>query len=100
MCGRFNYVISKGMVSLFDEFGMTVPSATRHNLAPTEQAPIIRQATEKPQVIEARWWLVPSWADGPSRQFAMFNARAQTLAYSRAFREPFKYQRCFKGLDA
>lgn len=94
MCGRFNYVISEGMVSLFDEFGVAVTGATRYNLAPTEQVPIIRHIHGKPQLQEARWWLVPSWSDGPSSQFAMFNARAETLATSRAFREPFKHQRC------
>ncbi|GAA6135609.1 SOS response-associated peptidase [Oceaniserpentilla sp. 4NH20-0058] len=94
MCGRFNYVISEGMVSLFDEFGVEVSGATRYNLAPTEQVPIIRQTNGKPQSLEARWWLVPSWSDGPSSQFAMFNARAETLASSRAFQEPFKHKRC------
>lgn len=94
MCGRFNYVISEGMVSLFDEFGVEVTGATRYNLAPTEQVSIIRQTSEKPQLIEARWWLVPNWSDGPSSQYAMFNARAETLETSRAFRDPFRHKRC------
>lgn len=94
MCGRFNYVISEGMVSLFDEFGAAVTGTSRYNLAPTEQVPIIRHTSGNPHSTEARWWLVPSWSDGPSSQFAMFNARAETLDSSRAFQEPFKHKRC------
>jgi len=94
MCGRFNYVISEGMVNLFDEFGVPMTGSTRYNLAPTEQVPIIRQASVKPQSMEARWWLVPNWSNGPSNQFSMFNARCETLDSSRAFREPFKHKRC------
>ena len=94
MCGRFNYVISDGMVSLLDEFGVTVSGTTRYNLAPTESVPIIRQVSGLNQLLEARWWLVPSWSDGPSNQFAMFNTRAENLDTSRAFKEPFKHKRC------
>jgi len=94
MCGRFNYVISDGMVSLLDEFGVTVSGTTRYNLAPTESVSIIRHVSGLNQLLEARWWLVPSWSDGPSNQFAMFNARAENLDTSRAFKEPFKHKRC------
>lgn len=94
MCGRFNYVISEGMITLLDEFGVHVSGTTRYNLAPTEQVPIIRNAVNSNQLTQARWWLVPSWSDGPNSQFAMFNAKAETLETSRAFKEPFKHKRC------
>jgi len=43
---------------------------------------------------QARWWLTPNWSQGPDTQFAMFNARSETLHSSRAFKKPFQSQRC------
>ena len=40
-----------------------------------------------------RWWLVPSWSDGPSTKFAMFNARIESVQTSRAYKGPLKYRR-------
>ena len=37
-----------------------------------------------------RWWLVPHWSTGPQHKFSMFNARAETLASSPAYRDPFQ----------
>ena len=41
----------------------------------------------------ARWWLVPSWAKEVSTKYSMFNARAESLTKSPAFRGPFRRQR-------
>lgn len=94
MCGRFNYVISEGMVNLMDELELPIPGVTRYNIAPTEHIHIIRQSLNHLEVKDARWWLVPNWSEGPNGQFAMFNARSETLSRSLAFREPFKNKRC------
>jgi len=94
MCGRFNYVMTDSMVVLLDEFGVPVSPKPQYNLAPTEQVPIIRQSGETRQITSARWWLVPSWSDGPSTRFAMFNARSETIQQSKAFQKPFLHRRC------
>lgn len=41
-----------------------------------------------------RWWLHPHWSrEEPNQKFAMFNARAENLATSRAYKGPFQYRR-------
>lgn len=95
MCGRFN-VISDPLNQLIVEItGRGFVVETRYNLAPTEQVPVLfKQGDGDWDVQDMRWWLVPSWADGPANKYTMFNARSETLAKSRAFREPFRHRRC------
>ena len=46
-----------------------------------------------------RWGLVPSWAKDPSIGYKTINARAETVANTPSFREPFKSQRCLIPAD-
>jgi putative SOS response-associated peptidase YedK len=90
MCGRFNIVQTPGLDALLNSLGIAVklPPA-RCNIAPTESVPLLRREGGG----EARWWLTPSWAPALDQRYAMFNARCETLASSRAFRGPFRRQR-------
>ncbi|MDP4599158.1 MAG: SOS response-associated peptidase [Pseudomonadales bacterium] len=113
MCGRLNVesapltrfvlsIINAGLTSAGDgppEAGghgpdnLTLPS--RHNVAPTEQIDVLRFTPTDGWLLQPmRWWLVPHWADQPSSRFSMFNARAETLARSRAFAEAYRSRRC------
>ena len=40
-----------------------------------------------------RWWLTPSWAPEISTQYSMFNARAENLDSSKAFKGPYHHRR-------
>ena len=90
MCGRFNIARTPGLATLVESLGLavTLPPA-RYNIAPTEPVPLLRREGSG----EARWWLTPSWASAVDQRYAMFNARCETLASSRAFRGPFRRQR-------
>ncbi len=46
-----------------------------------------------------RWWLVPYWSPDSKPRYAMFNARAETLQSSRAFRGAFERRRCIVPVD-
>ncbi len=95
MCGRFN-IIDDPLVHLLSELtGVRFPLPTRFNIAPTEPVPVLRRADSGDwDMREMRWWLVPCWSSGPTTKYAMFNARAESLTKSRAFREPFRKRRC------
>ena len=96
MCGRYNLTDSPNVHALLDALGIAIgPLPVRYNIAPTEPAlTVYRDGDEdKLAVADMRWWLTPSWSDGPSQKYAMFNARSETIATSRAFRGPFKYHR-------
>lgn len=97
MCGRYN-VLAHPIARLVEALAGSTPDGDRYNVAPTETVPVLRaRRDEAPfpcELTAMRWWLVPSWSDGPSQQYAMFNARSETVVRSRAYREPFRRRRC------
>ncbi len=66
----------------------------RFNIAPTQQAPVIRAGPEGREVAMLRWGLVPSWASDLKVGTKMINARGETAAQKPAFRSAFKQRRC------
>lgn len=99
MCGRMN-IHDEGLDELFAELvGYPFPGETNHNTAPTESVWIIRNRPSRApegglEAAAARWWLTPYWSKTPKPRYATFNARAETLAESRTFGEPFRRRRC------
>ncbi|MBE9397141.1 SOS response-associated peptidase [Pontibacterium sp. N1Y112] len=94
MCGRYNIIddpYTRALLEILDIHGHL---ETRYNIAPTERVPVIRQGQAGNELSSMRWWLVPSWVKEPSTRYSMFNARAEGLVESRAFRHSFKRQRC------
>ena len=90
MCGRFNITDMAGLKGLLDDLAMNLSLPDpRYNIAPTEDIPLLREGRGD----SARWWLVPSWAKEISTKYSMFNARAESLTKSPAFRGPFRRQR-------
>lgn len=93
MCGRFNVIDSPGLRQLLRDLGIDLQLPQAINVAPTEPVSLVRESAGERQVDPARWWLTPSWAREVDQKYAMFNARSETLATSRAFRQPFRSQR-------
>lgn len=82
------------MVAFVDSFGCELKPEDQLNIAPTDPVPIIYPQGESFELQYARWWLTPRWSDGPSQTYAMFNARAENLESSQAFRDSFHNRRC------
>ena len=94
MCGRFNVTDSPQLQALLADLQIDIgPLPTRYNIAPTEPVTTCYQRDNHIAAMDMRWWLTPRWAREPSQKFAMFNARAETVATSKAFAQPFKRQR-------
>jgi putative SOS response-associated peptidase YedK len=93
MCGRFNVIDNPGLQQLLRDLGIDLQLPRGVNVAPTEPVSLVRAANGERTVDTARWWLTPSWAAAVDQKYAMFNARSETLASSRAFRHPFRCQR-------
>jgi putative SOS response-associated peptidase YedK len=95
MCGRLN--VSSGPLTLLfmDMVSQPYPGQDRHNVAPTEDVVVLRASeTGELKAAALRWWLTPYWSKQPTTRYSMFNAKSETLATSRAFREPFARRRC------
>lgn len=93
MCGRFNVIDSPGVQQLLRDLGLDLSLPPGINLAPTESVFLVRRDESGTSAEPARWWLTPSWAPQVDQKYAMFNARSESLASSRAFAQPFKRQR-------
>jgi putative SOS response-associated peptidase YedK len=110
MCNRYGYLAP--VSRLIDEFSHTrlplifpdggVPNlAPRAHIRPTERAPIIRALDAADPaagvtLVEARWWLIPFFHKGAVKDWKPMctNARAETVATTPTFREPFRRRRC------
>jgi putative SOS response-associated peptidase YedK len=103
MCGRYASTRSaQDLADLFDALddtgGDLVPD---YNVAPTDPAPIVRMSERigGPVLSAARWGFVPAWARDPSGAARMINARAETIAESKAYAKAFRERRCLVPAD-
>jgi putative SOS response-associated peptidase YedK len=95
MCGRFNVESDPLSRLLMELVQLPHPGPDNHNLAPTESVAVLRRSDQgRPEVLPMRWWLTPYWAKDVGTKYSMFNAKAETVDQSRAFREPFRKRRC------
>ena len=96
MCGRYEVVPNEETLAFFQaHFGVALPESPLYNLAPTEAVPVIFQDVSKNELALAKWWFTPSWSKDPdSMEYSMFNARAENLEASRAFKDSYHHKRC------
>jgi putative SOS response-associated peptidase YedK len=95
MCGRL--VVSEPDLSvLVEPFAVQQDDASgwlpRFNLAPTQQAPLITNERVR-RVVLAQFGLVPGWAKDTKIASKLINARAETVATSKAFRRALTLRR-------
>jgi putative SOS response-associated peptidase YedK len=102
MCGRFTYLFSwPELCRLMGLLASAGPprgfgeGARRYNIAPTQEALVVRRAGDGPrEAVAMRWGLVPWWADDLSFGNRAINARSESAARKPAFREAFARRRC------
>lgn len=121
MCGR--YTLRTPLDQLIRQFalpfdaGSSTDYAPRYNIAPTQQAAVIRQvaasdgdgrtgetATSEQSSAERelaflRWGLIPSWAKDAAIGNRLINARGETVAEKPSFRSAFRRRRCLAPAD-
>jgi putative SOS response-associated peptidase YedK len=101
MCGR--YALTRNAEVLVRLFGLraTPQSEPRYNIAPTQDALVVRVGKDGERKAEPlHWGLVPFWADDPSIGNRMINARAESAADKPAYRAAFRKRRCLVPADA
>lgn len=123
MCGRYATTrTSTELSALFEAYDDTGGRlAADYNVAPTDPVPVVRMATpaeaadpvrddaasavrqEMPERVRslglARWGLVPAWAKDARGGARMINARAETVATTRAYARSFARRRCLIPAD-
>lgn len=107
MCGRYRNLQSWSELHAGMSSFLAAPTQPALNVAPnlqvrpTNDTPIVRLVDATPVVSNARWWLVPWFHKGTLKDWkaTTFNARAETVATSRAYRDSFKRRRCLVAAD-
>lgn len=95
MCSRY-FLDADGNIIAFT---FRVPASERirkrFNIAPTQQAPVIRAAKDGGrEAAMLRWGLVPFWARDLKIGTTMINARSESVEAKPAFREALRQRRC------
>ena len=101
MCGRYYRKSDKQKIAeafhatRVDDFPLP---PWDYNVAPTSMQPIIRASrdTGERELVQLRWGLVPFFAKSLAdfKGFSTINARAENIANTSTYREPFKKRRC------
>lgn len=110
MCGRYSLTTPTEALRQLFKFGGLPNLAARYNIAPTQDAPVVRTGTMdgggagvggsgERTLDHLRWGLIPSWAKEPSIGARMINARAETVAKKPSFRAAFAARRCLIPAD-
>ena len=105
MCGRYSVTLPVEALARVFGFAERPNLAPRWNLAPTQQAPVVRLRDGGGiedggrRLVMLRWGLVPAWAKDVSMGATLINARAETVAEKPAFRGAFRKRRCLVPAD-
>ena len=102
MSGRYRWSRRKQIVEEYSDCDRCNEDwDPRHNIAPTNPVPVIRQHPKEParQLLLMRWGLIPHWTKDPSISASTINAKSETAATKPAFRDPLRFRRCLIPAD-
>jgi len=100
MCGRFTLTTDLSFLQTrFDLEVANLKLSPRYNIAPTQEVLTVVNHGSRNQGRTMRWGLVPFWAKDTTTGSRMINARAETIAENRVFRQVFPKQRCLVVAD-
>lgn len=95
MCGRYGLFHElQEIAEWFDLRRSFTPLEARYNVAPSEDAPVIRAIDDGHELVKMHWGLVPFWAKDPSIGHKMINARAEGIGARPAFKDSLRKRRC------
>ncbi|HKF73680.1 MAG TPA: SOS response-associated peptidase [Stellaceae bacterium] len=102
MCGR--YLLKAPADALRRPFGFVEQPnlMPRYNIAPTQDAPVIRERREpkgERTLQLLRWGLIPWFAEDMKGGGKLINARAENVASKASFREASRKRRCLVPAD-
>ena len=101
MCGRFTLHTEQELLARRFRVGSEELTALepRYNIAPTQPILTVRMGQDGPTAATMRWGLIPPGARDVSKLPPMINARSETASTRRAYRHPFRRQRCLVLAD-
>ena len=101
MCGRFTQERpASDLAEIFGAEPLVDDPGGHYNVAPTDEGLVVVQREQRRAVTAYRWGLIPHWATEAKVGSRMFNARAETITSSPAFRDAFIRKRCLVPVDS
>lgn len=94
MCGRFALTTSPEVIAAVFRLSDAPVLRPRYNIAPTQDALIVRVMDGQREGELLHWGLVPFWSRDQSINARLINARSETAAGRAAFRNAFRKRRC------
>jgi putative SOS response-associated peptidase YedK len=95
MCSRYFLDADGNVIAYTFSVPLNERVRRRFNIAPTQEAPVVRESPEGTREIAMlRWGLVPAWAKEIGVGTKMINARGESVAEKPAFREAMAKRRC------
>ena len=102
MCGRYLLKATEDDLRRLFGFVEHPNLAPRYNIAPTQDAPVVRQRREprgERTIHPLRWGLVTPWAEDARSGPPLINARAESLLEKPSFAGAFRRRRCLVPAD-
>jgi putative SOS response-associated peptidase YedK len=94
MCGRYQLSLPFEELETLFAAVSAVSFEPRYNIAPSQEAPVIRSSRGARGIQGLKWGLVPDWAPLQGASKPMINARSETVSEKPTFRDSFRYRRC------
>ena len=100
MCGRFTQYFSWQEVRDFMDLTGPAPNLSpRYNLAPSQDAAVVREREGERALDMVRWGLVPFWSKDVKIGYKLINARSETVQAKPSFRAAYRSRRCLVPVD-
>jgi putative SOS response-associated peptidase YedK len=94
MCGRFDIHSAIEIITkIFQIDSVTFGIKPSYNVAPGQDVAIVMN-DGKNRLITSKWGFVPSWSKEPKTGYKMINARAETVATNKSFKNAFENHLC------
>jgi putative SOS response-associated peptidase YedK len=100
MCGRYTLVRLQDILNKFPwiEGGTPDLLSPRDNIAPTQQIPVVVNHEGAARTRAVSWGFKPFWAKDDDK-LKPINAKSETVASSKMFRQAFEKRRCLIPTD-
>jgi putative SOS response-associated peptidase YedK len=100
MCGRFDiHTAIEIIAQIFQIDSITFDIVPNYNVAPTQNIPIVINDGKKNLLISSHWGFLPSWAKEKKTAYSMINARGETVATNKSYKDAFQNYRCLVVAD-
>ena len=100
MCGRYSVSLPPDEVARYFQITGRLPNfPPKYNLAPTQDAPVVRlnPETKQRQLDLLRFGMIPHWAKDPLKEKPLINAQSETV--HKRFAKEFAERRCIVVAD-